>query len=648
MKIRKLHIENFRSLRNVTLQVSDLTTLVGRNNTGKSNLLRALKLFFNPSTRYLDETSFYNKETDRTIRMVARFDDLSEWEEEKFSRWVDQGTLRIGYEMTCSDTDNYDIARVAIVQVPEPEWLQQDEISGAKIQEWWPHQDKLEVGGHHFGARLGTSKPLVGDWQDEAEAFAGEFREDIPWIEQELKNPKGAKNVFTGSLPEFIYVPAVRDVTEETKVTQSSPFGQLIHSVLNEISSRQKDEIASELARVASRLNRGGDAERVEEIGAVESRLNELMNELMECDVEIEMEMPKLQEVFGEAQIYANDGVRTPIENKGHGMQRSMILTILRHYAELASERKAGERASERSAIIAVEEPELYLHPQSQRTLMSVFREIASGRDQVLCSTHSSLFVDIGYFDEVCRFRRVMRDGNPQTEIQQLSMEMMLEDLRARTEKEGTDEGMRSHYKNAFSSLVNEGFFADKVLIVEGPSEYYLIPPIARELGYDFDRRNVAVVHCHGKGQIDRLLRVFSGFGIPTYVWFDGDKESRKTETRRKTLELLELLGDPVEEIGDVETQVSDSYAIMATDLEDMLSDELEDHEELRGKAGDVYGDCGKALKSKYIGQVIAERIREGAGPETCPSTLRSIVERVSSLEEVADVLHDDAEALRP
>ncbi|MFA6921457.1 MAG: AAA family ATPase [Gallionella sp.] len=44
MKITKLHIEGFRSLRNVSWSPGDLNVIIGPNGTGKSNLLRFLEL----------------------------------------------------------------------------------------------------------------------------------------------------------------------------------------------------------------------------------------------------------------------------------------------------------------------------------------------------------------------------------------------------------------------------------------------------------------------------------------------------------------------------------------------------------------------------------------------------------------------------
>ena len=43
--LEKVHIKNYRSLRNVTLPLKSLTVLVGPNASGKSNTLNALHLF---------------------------------------------------------------------------------------------------------------------------------------------------------------------------------------------------------------------------------------------------------------------------------------------------------------------------------------------------------------------------------------------------------------------------------------------------------------------------------------------------------------------------------------------------------------------------------------------------------------------------
>lgn len=48
--IKSIHIENFRSIKSIDADLSQLAIFVGRNDCGKSNILRALNLFFNGET----------------------------------------------------------------------------------------------------------------------------------------------------------------------------------------------------------------------------------------------------------------------------------------------------------------------------------------------------------------------------------------------------------------------------------------------------------------------------------------------------------------------------------------------------------------------------------------------------------------------
>lgn len=56
--IRSIHIENFRSIRSVDADLSQLSVFVGKNDCGKSNILRALNLFFNDQTNVGSDFAF--------------------------------------------------------------------------------------------------------------------------------------------------------------------------------------------------------------------------------------------------------------------------------------------------------------------------------------------------------------------------------------------------------------------------------------------------------------------------------------------------------------------------------------------------------------------------------------------------------------
>jgi len=639
MKIEKVDIKNYRSLQDVTLYPKDILALVGRNGSGKSNILKALQLFFDASQKLVNKECFYNHNTAEPITILITFKELSDWEKEQFKAWMDGEKLIVGRKIRCSGED-YNIDPIAIKSLPEPEWLQEDKISSEKITEWWGQRDTLVVNAIDFASELGDKKPSVGNWKKISKEFIERYRDKIPMVPTVLENPKGYPGVLKGALPEFIYVPSVRDISEEAKVAKTNPFGRLINSVLDRIPQVKKDIISTKLRAIGELLNRSEGHERLEEISQIETRLTGLMREIMDCDIEIEMSTPQLREVFGGAKIYADDGTRTTIEMKGHGLQRSMIFTLFRAYAELTHLQKAGEKAEQRSTIFAIEEPELYMHPQSQRTMMSIFREIANDSDQIIYSTHSSLFVDISYFDEICIIRREKDDTGYKSHAKQLPISSLKDDIKARKGIDATEIGIREQYSHVFNPMINEGFFADKVIIVEGPSELYILPIYAACLDCNFDRNNISIVHADGKGQMDRLLRIFNGFKIPTFLWFDGDKDNIDNDATRKTLELLTLLGQSKDKIENVETEIADDYCVLEYNLERTLKTELDNYDELVREAKANLGPVGKPLANRYVASRLKERVDNGESvKEVLPKTIIEIVDRITKLSYRTNIL---------
>ncbi len=64
LNICKIHIENYHNFSLVDFDLNDKQVIIGENNVGKSNLLRALQLIFDPSfsdeDRQLEESDFFD------------------------------------------------------------------------------------------------------------------------------------------------------------------------------------------------------------------------------------------------------------------------------------------------------------------------------------------------------------------------------------------------------------------------------------------------------------------------------------------------------------------------------------------------------------------------------------------------------------
>lgn len=631
IKIEKIEIENFRSLKDVKICPNDVLALVGQNNSGKSNVLKALELFFKASKSMVKKDMFYMRDETLTIIITMTFRDLTPWEKEKFSAWMCDDKLIVSREITLSD-NSPTIDTYAFKKLPRPEWLQEERINANNRDEWWKNKDELVIDDLDFSSELGSSKPSVEQWKTKAKEFIEKHSDKIPFELDKIKNPRGYDGVLKVALPEFIYIPAVRDVTDETKVGKSNPFGQLINSIFEKISDDNKEDISNQLKTVENQLCSSSEGS-FDEIKEIENVLNEKMSDFMDCTIDLKMSVPQLKDIFNKVEICANDGIRTNINEKGHGMQRSMIFSILRAYAELIHQQKAKNKANERSTLFAIEEPELYLHPQSQRTLMSVLKEISNGNDQVVYSTHSNLFVDIAYFDDICIMRLDKEDGNHQSYPTQLQISDLIEDLKARKGVDGTEEGMRELHFHAFNEMINEGFFASKVIIVEGDSEKYALPIYADAYGYNFDRNNIAIVHSHGKGPMDRIYRIFNGLGIPTYLIFDGDKNNSKKEIIEKTEELLDLLGTPITDINDLETTVSHNYAVFEEYLEKTLETEIDEYDDFCKEAGERIKPMEKPLRNKFIANELMRKIDNGeSNVDVLPNTILEIIDQIKEV----------------
>ena len=73
MRLVKAHIENFRSLRNIDVNFNKCTIFVGKNNTGKSNVLKAIDLVLGEGYYRVTNNDFYNQDESLTIKIDLFF-----------------------------------------------------------------------------------------------------------------------------------------------------------------------------------------------------------------------------------------------------------------------------------------------------------------------------------------------------------------------------------------------------------------------------------------------------------------------------------------------------------------------------------------------------------------------------------------------
>jgi putative ATP-dependent endonuclease of OLD family len=143
----------------------------------------------------------------------------------------------------------------------------------------------------------------------------------------------------------------------------------------------------------------------------------------------------------------------------------------------------------------------------------------------------------------------VRKNKDRGTYIRYAEIDKFIEDLKIRKGVTTDATTLKLYYKNAFEQTADsisslEAFFAQKVILVEGESEALILPYFFEKIGFDYVTEKITIVKCGSKNELDRFYRLYSEFGIPCFVIFDGDKDKGNEDQRKINNELFDIIGE--------------------------------------------------------------------------------------------------------
>lgn len=466
MRLSRLRVENFRSVRSLDVDLPRLCALVGPNNSGKSNILTAVQRVL--GREWINVGSFsdddvYGRDPDLDIRIVISVDPPIPYARLKNTDPVEIAALSFEYT-------RYKVGP----KRGEPRLEQQ--CLDAK--------DKLAMAlakAPHKGEQR-QYQPLVG--------IPNEVRDAVP----------------------LIYVGSNRSLKDQLPSARRSLLRQLFEDVnkdlldANNTVSVPTDEGGTKMGPRGERFKELMSAVmellRTDEFNRLEESIRGNALRMLGFDPETQREELEFYfSPFDSIDFYKTLDLRVREGNfsisateLGEGFQNALVLAILQAFEE---RRKAG-------AILLIEEPEMFLHPQMQRSLYKTLREIAM-TNQVIYATHSPHFVSVPYFEEVFLVRR----GADGTIVRPSALPV--------------DAKRREKLIKELDPERNELFFAQRLLLVEGDTEKLALPEYAGRLGMDLDRAGATVVEVGGKRNLREFAAIAISFGIPTGIVYDRD-----------------------------------------------------------------------------------------------------------------------------
>lgn len=533
MKLVKFEVHNFKNLHNVSFSWDDIIVLIGENNAGKSTVMQALGCYLSGKP---NRDCLRNGEVgeQNAIELVGHFTDLTPFERHNpavqnkmlDSHWIlkkrfwlthDSDSWQESYEIYCEDH--------VYAGWPESE------------SKWdnWPGDYQTLI--HAVKAELNTSRVTI-DGKERLKQLVLTQRPDLvsqrlDWVKNE-GGSKGWKTHANAILPQFISVQAVQEAASAAQAKGTSTYGQLFDLMLKKRLGRHPElkalqEQVESVRRLIGVRDESDKADKAPEIRDFENDITRLLDEVITAQASISVNDIDISDILlPNTVLRLDDGFTTTVEHKGHGLQRTLIVALLQLLVEYETPARKqivpdigeGEHTeSTRPVIFAIEEPELYMHPQMERKMRdALYRLAATDNYQVICTTHSPVFLDMA--EKHTAIVRLVRPNGGEVEARQVTADLFSGDDAQENKK-------LLRMIAEFDPAVNEVFFAKRVVLVEGDTEIAVFNKAADLLnlfqGKTQDKRDTTFVNCHGKWTIPLFQQVLNHFQIDYTVFHDED-----------------------------------------------------------------------------------------------------------------------------
>ncbi|OHA47519.1 MAG: chromosome segregation protein SMC [Candidatus Taylorbacteria bacterium RIFOXYD2_FULL_36_9] len=277
MKISKIKVCNFRSIKTAEISANDFNVFVGQNNHGKTNFFEAIDWFYGGKGD-IDKIRFGRSGT------------------EEVSVEIEFSEIQDGIDKMKNEKNKTAIKNLL------------GEKTSVRVK-----RTSLEV----------KTRKIFDDKTND-------------WL---VKNPTGFDPAFNDFLPKFEYVSTKMDPQSLTKYGKNTPIANMLSGVLATI-LESGDNTYTKFRDQFDELFSSPDSQVRIKLDELSGKVKVyLEKQFADCNkVSFEVDPPVFEDLLKNFETSIDDGVYTDAEEKGDGMQRALMLAIIQAYADFRKE----------------------------------------------------------------------------------------------------------------------------------------------------------------------------------------------------------------------------------------------------------------------------------------------------------------------
>jgi predicted ATP-dependent endonuclease of OLD family len=456
-----------------------VNTVIGENGSGKTNLLRALRLLVDDSLPR--NIKFYESDFNRTLTswkghwiiIQVEFEELSTSEEAQAMTMHKIGSM-----------DEYDSTKGSYALMFRPREAKRKELYDYSQQEdktkegLWKILNSIELNDYEriFRGRVNVDfssddnyKEYVGDFDNIVFPDPDELQEDI----------YGTKPFGFSFFDELscTFVKALRDVEADLRSYKDNPLLDLLRGKEKNIDISQKRSIENKVNSLNEEIS---NLEEVQDIShGITDSIKQAVGETYAPNIDIKSELPSdMEQLLQSLKLWVGDpdeiGYNGRIWELSLGGANLIYLSLkLLEYEKVKSVDKIAN-------FLLIEEPEAHVHTHIQKT---IFQKLNSRNTQIFITTHSTHISSVSKISSMNILSRADKHAivfNPVNGLENAQIQTL------------------ERYLDAIRTNL---LFAKGVLLVEGDAEQILIPELVKKVfGVTLDELGISLVNIGSTG----------------------------------------------------------------------------------------------------------------------------------------------------